>query len=194
MEHCNGALRIAIQRRVGVAYTRRQMGYAMQVIDIYANLSDNILLRCPGCQRKKAMPATTLQHVPQPLTVRCPCLTGFQVRVIIRQAYRKPTKLAGTYTKIDASTRQIVEQGRMTVQDLSRSGAGLRTLYKHRLAVDDVLSMTFTLDNVQQTKIEIQGRVRWIAAQRVGVEFVDQDTYTEANRLLRFYLIPQQGA
>lgn len=166
----------------------------MQIEDIYANFYDAIPMTCPRCHHQKEVPASKFKDLSAPLAVACPCGMTFQVRVIIRRFYRKTTHLAGTYCTTDPQTGHILEQGRLIVQDLSRGGAGLRTLSPHTLAVDDVLTLVFTLDNPQRTKIEQQARVRWVQKKDVGVEFLEQDAYTEAHRLLGFYLIPQPAA
>lgn len=163
----------------------------MQIDDVYANFCDTVPLTCPHCQHQKAIPAAKFKDVPQPLTVACPCGTLFRVHIRIRRFYRKPTHLPGTYSKADRQTGRILEQGRMVVLDLSRTGAGLCTLYKHALAVDDVLTIAFTLDNEQHTKIEKRVCVRRVDDKGFGVEFMDHDARTEENRQLGFYLLPQ---
>jgi len=163
----------------------------MKTYAIYTNLTDTVTLACEECKRSKALRASDVKDIPQPLKLRCPCGASFGVHVTVRQFYRKKTALPGSYIKRDLQTGRIVEQGRLSVEDLSRTGMGLRTLCKHSVTVNDVLAVTFTLDDPQRTRIEKHVRVRRVEAWRIGAEFVDSEAYTDANRVLGFYLKPQ---
>jgi len=163
----------------------------MQTHTIYTNLSESITLVCEQCRRSKVLEATVVKDLPQPLKVRCPCGASFGVSIIIRQFYRKQTRLPGTYVKQDPQTHKILEQGRMIVEDISRRGLGFRTLYRHTILVNDELSITFTLDDKQQTNIRKSVRVRRIDDFFIGAEFMDHDAYTDTNRMLGFYLMPR---
>jgi PilZ domain len=163
----------------------------MQTHTIYANLSETVTLVCEQCRRRKALDAAVVKDLPQPLKVRCPCGATFGVNIIIRQFYRKKTRLLGTYVKHDPQTNKILEQGRMTVEDISRTGLGFRTVCGHTILVNDVLSVTFALDDKQKTDIRKSVRVRRSDDRFIGAEFVDHDTYTETNRILGFYLMPR---
>ena len=163
----------------------------MQTYTIYANLSESVTLVCEQCRRTRALRAAAVKDLPQPLKVRCPCGAIFGVNIIIRQFYRKKTRLYGIYVKHDPQTRQMLVQGRMIIEDISRTGIGLRALGRPTILVNDVLSVTFTLDDKQKTDIQKSVRVRRIADRFIGAEFIDHDTYTDTNRILGFYLMPR---
>src|SRR5438093_11964774 len=111
---------------------------------VYANFTGTLTLACEECHRSKTLQAVDVKDLPQPLKVRCPCGALFGVTVVIRPFYRKKTQLPGTYAKREAQTGHILEQGRMIVEDISRTGLGLRTGCKHNVRVNDVLLVTFT--------------------------------------------------
>jgi hypothetical protein len=163
----------------------------MQTHTLYANLSENVTFDCEQCRRSKTLKAAAVKDLPQPLTIRCPCGATFGITIVIRPFYRKKTRLLGRYVKHDTQTGHILEQGRMTVEDISRMGVGLRTLCRHTILVNDVLAITFTLDDKQKTYIQKSVRVRRIDDHFIGAEFVDHDAYTETNRILGFYLMPR---
>lgn len=163
----------------------------MKTQAIYTNISDTVMLVCEQCGRTKALPAAVVKDLPQPLKVRCPCGETFGVTIAIRKFYRKKTRLSGTYVKRDVKTNKIVEQGRMVVEDISRTGIGIRTMYKHAIGVNDVLLITFALDDKQKTAIQKSVRVRRVGECIIGAEFTDHDAYTEENRALGFYLLPR---
>ncbi len=58
---------------------------------------------------------------------------------------------------------------------------------KCSLRVEDMIEMTFTLDNNQQSEICYKGIVRRVNDRSVGVEFCDMSTYSAE---LGFYLMP----
>jgi hypothetical protein len=163
----------------------------MQTHTIYANLSENVALVCKQCRRSKTLEAAIVKDLPQPLKVKCPCGATFGVNIIIRQFYRKKTHLPGVYVKRDMQTGNILEQGRMTVEDISWTGIGLRTLSQHTVLVNDVLTVTFTLDDKHQTSIQKSVRARRIDNYFIGAEFIDRSAYTDTNRMLGFYLMPR---
>jgi PilZ domain len=163
----------------------------MQTHTIYANLSESVTLVCEQCRRRKAFEAAIVKDLPQPLKVKCPCGTTFGVNIIIRQFYRKKTRLPGVYVKRDLQTGEILEQGRMTVEDISWTGIGLHTQSQHTVLVNDVLAITFTLDDKQQTDIHKSVRVRRVDSYFIGAEFVDRDAYSDTNRILGFYMRPR---
>jgi hypothetical protein len=157
---------------------------------LYVNFTDTVTLTCDACHRSKALPATTVKALPQPLKVRCPCGAVFGVTVVIRACYRKPTRLLGTYATRDAQTGQLRPGGQMLVENLSRTGLGLRPLAPHSVHLHDVLLVTFTLDDPQHTRIQTAVRVRQVADGCIGGEFLDHGAFTATNRLLGFYLRP----
>ena len=163
---------------------------AMKTHVIYVNATDTVTLVCEACDRSKTLPAAAVKDLPQPFTVRCPCGALFGVTVIIRSFYRKKTQLPGTYTQRDPQTGRVQARGQMIVEDISRTGLGLRPLGSHAIRVNDVLLVAFTLDDPQHTLIQKAVQVRRIADGRIGGEFLDHDAYTDTNRILGFYLRP----
>ncbi|MGE3537099.1 MAG: PilZ domain-containing protein [Candidatus Tectimicrobiota bacterium] len=158
---------------------------------IYANLHEPILLTCEQCGRSKKIPLEAVKDHTQPLKVQCPCGAAFRVGIIVRKFYRKKTQLSGTYVKRGVMTNNVMERGRMVVEDLSRTGVGLRTLCKHTLAPDDIIALTFTLDDQQRTTIQRTAQVKRVHDLFIGAAWVDQDAYTSENRMLGFYLMPR---
>jgi hypothetical protein len=157
---------------------------------IYVNFTDTVTLACETCHRSKTLPAATVKDLPQPLKVRCPCGAVFGVTVVIRSCYRKSTRLPGTYAIRDTQTGQLRARGQMIVENLSRTGIGLRPLGPHTVRLDEVLLVAFTLDDPQHSPIQKAVRVRRITDGGIGGEFLDHDAYTDTNRILGFYLRP----
>ena len=163
----------------------------MQTQTIYTNLSESVTLACEHCRRSKVLQAEVVKNLPQPLKVKCPCGATFAVHIVIRQVYRKKTRLPGVYVKRNPHTGKILEQGRMIVEDISRTGIGFHILNNHTLLLNDMLAITFTLDDKQQTNVQKSVRVRRIDHYFIGAEFLDHDAFTDTNRMLGFYLMPR---
>jgi hypothetical protein len=111
---CSGPARAAATQMEPVTHaTSRVESGTMQTHTIYTNLSESITLVCEQCGRSKALQAAAVKDLPQPLKVRCPCGATFGVNIIIRQFYRKKTRLPGLYAKHDTQTNKILEQGQV---------------------------------------------------------------------------------
>ncbi len=163
----------------------------MKLHTIYANLHEPVQLSCDQCGRSKKMPLEAFKQHDKPLKVQCPCGATFRIGIVVRKFYRKKTRLHGTYVKHGVMSGNVVEQGRMVVEDLSRTGVGLQTLCKHNLAPNDIITLTFTLDDQQRTMIQRRAQIKRISELFVGAEWLDQDAYTPDNRMLGFYLMPR---
>ncbi len=91
---------------------------------LYVNFTDSVILACEACHRSKTLPAAAVKDLPQPFKVKCPCGAAFAVNIIMRQFYRKKTRLPGVYVKRHSLTGKMLEQGRMIVEDISQTGIG----------------------------------------------------------------------
>ena len=57
----------------------------------------------------------------------------------------------------------------------------------HTIHVDDLLLISFSLDNAKQTPMKKWVVVRWVNGQRIGTEFHDIDLY---DKEMGVYLMP----
>jgi DNA invertase Pin-like site-specific DNA recombinase len=188
---CGGPARGAAAQGAPLPHTNRLERGTMPTQTIYANLNECVTLVCAQCRRSKTLEATVVKDLTQPLTVKCPCGATFGVHIIIRRFYRKKTRLPGVYVKRDPQTGQMLEQGRMLVEDISWAGLGLRTQAPHSVRPNEVLTVTFALDDPQHTRIQKAVQVRRIDRCFIGAEFLERDAYTDTNRMLGFYMMPQ---
>jgi hypothetical protein len=191
-DHLESGMRAPPAEALGQCHCDASRGESatMQTQIIYANLSETVTIVCEQCGHSKVFKTAAVKDLPRPLKVRCPCGATFEVNITVRQFYRKKTRLPGTYVKSDPQTRTRLEQDAIIVEDLSRTGLRFRTLGKHTIQVNDVLAITFTLDDARKTDIRKAVRVRRIDDRLIGAEFLDHDAYTETNRMLGFYFMP----
>jgi diguanylate cyclase (GGDEF)-like protein len=98
-----------------------------------------------------------------------------------RQFYRKDVQLAGSFTNPETG-----ESGDFLVENVSLNGLGFTTLLGHRLNRNELLSVTFRLDDSRRSEISRVVRVRYMSDRYVGCQFTDQKSYDTD---LGFYLM-----
>lgn len=126
-------------------------------------------LTCEYCAYVHRVKLVVLQQAEHPLPVVCPCGVTYHVTLDRRRSPRKHTSLRGTYH----SEEEKPQKGPMIVEDISFGGMGIRLLTPHQLIRHARLHLTFTLDDAGGTVIDVQGRVRSVRGQTLGVQFVN---------------------
>jgi hypothetical protein len=112
---------------------------------------------------------------------RCPCGNIFPCRIEQRKQYRRRVALKGSY--VNRATR---DRNPMTVRDISLGGIGFHAPEKHGVHKDDILEVTFTLDDERETEIKRMVIVKAINGWKIGCEFLEKPLY---DRELGFYLM-----
>lgn len=98
-----------------------------------------------------------------------------------RQFYRKAVQLAGQFINPDSG-----ESGDFLLENLSLNGIGFTTLLSHTLNKNDLLKVTFRLDDSRRSEINRIVRVKYINDRYIGSQFIDQKSYDGD---LGFYLM-----
>ena len=155
----------------------------METQIIRLNPDNMAVLKWPQCGTARTVNVAKFDNRRGPLKVRCNCGAAFRVLFEVRKAYRKETRLHGSYFKHSAGQ----EQGRIMVRNISLSGIGFTTLIKHNLKQGDKVKLKFTLDDKRRSEIEKNGVVRVVNDKSIGCQFTDPDQQDEA---LGFYLMP----
>lgn len=163
----------------------------MDVKTIYAPDKETATLVCEQCGRTRVIKISEVKTTGTPRKVRCRCSHVFFISIEMRKFYRKQTKLPGEYTYISKNISNRPEKGRMIVENLSKGGLGFSTERPHNLRVQDMLCVTFNLDDDKRSKVSKRAVVKWVKVYFVGAEFLDLDTYSEANRALGSYFMPR---
>ena len=160
----------------------------MEVKKLYPQ-DNKATMVCDQCGKTRIINVSDVKHNPQ--KVRCSCKAEFFISIEGRKFYRKQTKLLGEYVRLGERTGKTQDKGRMIVTDLSRGGLGFSTESPHNLRVQDIIQVTFNLDDTKRSEVNKRAVVRRVASSFVGAEFLDLDAYGESNRALGFYLIPR---
>jgi hypothetical protein len=162
----------------------------MEIKKVYVNENEKGTLICEKCGKTRVVNLSDFKNIGKPLKVKCSCGHFFFVSIEVRKFYRKSTHLSGEYIKLSNDVTKGLEKGPMTVEDLSRTGLRFRTKIAHNIRVEDMLRLRFILDDAQRSEVNKSAIAKWVTHYSVGAEFVDFDTFSEANRTLGFYLMP----
>ena len=169
----------------------REGNVTMNIKKIYANDSDKGTLVCEKCGKTRTINLSEFKNIDKPLKVKCGCGHVFFVRIEVRKFYRKNTNLTGEYVRISSDMSKGLERGTMTVEDLSRTGLGFRTKTNHNICVQDLIRVSFILDDNKHSEVNKSAVVRRVHDDFVGAEFLDFDGFNEINRTLGCYLMPR---
>jgi hypothetical protein len=148
----------------------------------YPDDQNRITIICPHCSKSKTVDVTLFTASKREMITECSCGRSFVSVIEFRKCYRKKTQLGGDFVN-----KATGEKGEMLVWDLSMTGLGFTPISPHRLKTDDVVHVSFILDNVNRDKIERVVRLRNINGNRLGGEFLPNQP---TNRALNFYLLP----
>jgi hypothetical protein len=167
--------------RLERARTDWQKSSVMNEKKIYSDASDRVTIVCDHCGKTKAVDVSSFKHIKRALKIRCACHHEFRVFVEVKRFHRKKTAFTGEYEIIKSTTPLFIKKDDILIEDLSRTGVGMRTKRHHKLKADDI--------DKQQTEIQRRAVIRNVKDDYIGAEFLNADGYDHANRLLGFYLM-----
>ena len=105
---------------------------------------------------------------------------GYGLDRIVRRRERRRLHLYGSYQWVYPPGAE----GMMTVESLSLSGAGFKTVEDNAVKVNDILHIRFHLEDSTQTVIHKNVVVRNVRDRHVGVAFSEPVTDTRLKRFL----------
>jgi len=158
--------------------------FYMETIAVHVQKDNTVMLCCPHCEFARIVQLARLKNVKHTFVVRCKCDNRFKVNLNIRKSYRKNTAIPGQVMVLFPKASTLFE---MTVCDISRNGIGFKITEPANLHIDDILRVTFNLDNHKQTLIEKKVIIRGVRKDFIGCKFLELDLY---DRELGFYLMP----
>ena len=96
--------------------------------------------------------------------------------------YRKQVKFSGRYTNLTS-----VRSGTMTVENISGTGIGFRVMGFEYFKEEDLLKVSFELDNSKRSRVVANGSVEQVQGNFVGCRILQ---IREGEKELGFYLMP----
>jgi hypothetical protein len=140
------------------------------------------LITCPSCGFGTTIDFKGVIPVKRNVTIRCKCGETFDGFLEIRQHYRRYVKLTGDYTNLTS-----MRTGRMTVEDISRTGMGFRVMGFEYFKEEDLVKVSFELNNGKRSRIAAIGSVKQVLGNFVGCRIIE---IREGEKDLGFYLMP----
>jgi hypothetical protein len=154
----------------------------MEIEKVYVNPDNTAVVKCPHCETTKIVPVGKFKGPKRRLKIRCGCKASFRISFEFRKAYRKKVQLSGDYTKVAPAQGR----GKMQVKDISMTGIKFATATKHNLAAGEALSLAFTLDDRNRSRVEKDVVIRWVKDKEVGCQFTESLQY---DKVFGFYLM-----
>ena len=162
---------------------------------IFVDKHNNALFRCPHCGATRPFDASGYRDKDSRINIKCQCGQTVPVLIEFREFFRKPVQLYGqggvesTLTG-ECEVHRTKEKFPIVIFDLSMNGMRFSVPPelvpdKTKLAVDDVLTISFRLDNPSRDLIERRAVVRNIYADGYGISFVR----SQYDKELGFYLL-----
>jgi len=143
------------------------------------------LISCPHCNQKKNVPVSSCKGSKCRVKIKCGCENVFTVELDFRKKFRKKTNLPGKFTN---QTRKNI-RGDIIVKNLSMDGLGFTTEDIKKLQKGDEITVSFKLDNADETTIKKEVIVKNIRKNTVGCEFEKSSQYA-LDADLGFYMMP----
>lgn len=162
---------------------------------IFVDKQDMAVFRCPHCGFTRHFNASGYRDKDSRVKIKCQCGEVVPVLIEFREFFRKRVELFGHGMVLSTITGRSMlhrtkEKFAIKVEDLSMNGLrfGLVSDFGKdldELAVDDVLSVQFRLDNRSRDLIERKAVIRNVYGSSYGVSFIR----AEYDKELGFYLL-----
>ena len=151
---------------------------------IYVTPKQQVSLTCDECSAVYTSAAPP--RVRGNMVVRARCRCGHDIEAVFeyRQAYRKQVSLYGQFR----NTEGIASTQMAQVQNLSQSGLQFTTYGWRTVHQGDVITVSFTLDDAQRSRVNKQVEIRHVSEQSVGGQFCNTDQFAYQKEI-GFYLM-----
>ena len=164
------------------------MGVGQDVKTVYGKVHGQGLVVCAHCGTTKAIALTDFP-TGKALKVACGCGHRFCISIEVRQRMRRPVQRPGQYEQ----TRDDLTRGRFTgpmvVENLSPQGLRFRPASKRPVRLHELIGVHFPLDDAKRSPVSKSAVVKSVAADVVGVAFLDCETYNDTNRAIAMYVM-----
>lgn len=149
----------------------------------FVKQDNQAIIVCPACDSAKTLSVGQFRHRQHELKVKCQCGHAFNLQLEFRRNFRKETELEGIYD-LNPPGRG---GGKITVVNLSLSGASFEVRGVNDLKVGQTGSLVFTLDNRKETVLFKRVVIKSVNGNRIGCEFKEDQAFQKD---LGFYLLP----
>ncbi len=152
--------------------------------NVYLNKNNEGTIVCPQCSKAKQIKGSRFKKN-KPIKLTCVCKHIFHIQLEQRRSYRKPVNLSGRFEKVypDSGVK-----GETEIRDISATGLKLKTNITAHLHEDDIVRISFALDDQKKSRVDVEAMVRNVRGPHVGLEFHNLEVKT--HKLITQYLLP----
>lgn len=139
---------------------------------------------CTACKKGVIRDLSDFTRTRSAVRLRCKCSCGNVYRVLVerRRHFRKPVNLMGMFFYTGGKCGRA--KGLIKIRDISQSGIQFSINSMPEFKVGDKLTIEFTLDDEEHSKIREEGTVRRIQSNIVALKFNTTDHYGKLGRYL----------
>jgi hypothetical protein len=152
-------------------------------------IDQRVQVTCPQCMAQDMVDLSLVEELGKQVSAICGCGHQFVFIPEQRGFYRKPVTLEGVFLR-KQGTRVVSDsmayEGKMQITNLSKQGLGFTVFGSNNLQLDDEVRVRFTLDNIAQSQITKNVKIKGLKDQYAGGRFIgtDKDDIT-----LGFYMM-----
>jgi hypothetical protein len=139
---------------------------------------------CTACNKGVIRDLSDFIHTRSAVRLKCKCSCGNVYRVLVerRHHFRKSVNLLGVLFYAGGKCGQV--KGLIKIRDISQSGIQFSINSMPEFKMGDKLTIEFTLDDEEHSKIREEGTVRRIQSNIVALKFNTTDHYGKLGRYL----------
>ena len=154
-----------------------------ELYTFYATADDMVKVSCPQCGITKNFDAKQFMAPYRGIKAKCSCGKIFRCAVEFRRYYRKHVNLQGEFNNPKTGVT-----GPVTILGISLGGIDFSCqTSEHLIMKDEVLEVSFHLDDANHTFIKRKVRVQSEDTKNIGAVFLKPQLY---DKELGFYLLP----
>jgi len=156
--------------------------------NVFIYKDNKAIVICPKCEKSKTIDVSEDIGSKYLVRLQPKCSCGYLYIVLLerRKRHRKIVNLPGTF--IYSVSKEQVDKGLMTIQDITRAGLcfKLDANTKQKFNIGDKFLLEFHLDDKSGSLIKKEAIIRNIRGPSIGVEFSSVDLYDRALGLYMF--------
>jgi len=156
--------------------------------NVFIYKDNKAIVICPKCEKSKTIDVSEDIGSKYLVRLQPKCSCGYLYIVLLerRKRHRKIVNLPGTF--IYSVSKEQVDKGLMTIQDITRAGLcfKLDANTKQKFNIGDKFLLEFHLDDKSGSLIKKEAIIRNIRGPFIGVEFSSVDLYDRALGLYMF--------
>jgi len=156
----------------------------VETITVIIQEGDVAVITCPFClETRRLSVERNSGAAKRALKIKCHCEKMFVVCLEYRRHKRKATNLLG----LSVNLTNHNEKQDIIVENISLGGIAFCPFKKHKIRKEDLLKVSFNLNDNMQTSIDAHVTVRTATDNYVGCEFNATDKFKTP---LEFFLTP----